>query len=80
MPTKKPVAPINFAENDKKVFEWYNSRSAGEKYTMEEAAAEIGITVNELDNSLSRLLTRVLRAPLGHIVDEPAKYQRLSER
>jgi hypothetical protein len=70
LPTKKPVAPVNFAANDQKVLEWYNSRSGGEKYTRQEAADQLEISVDEFNNSISNLQKKVIGENLGHIVDE----------
>ena len=69
MPTKKPVSPVNFAENDKAVFDWYNNLSGGQTYTMKQAAKEVGMSVEELENSFTRLQHRILPEHLGHISD-----------
>jgi hypothetical protein len=69
LPTKKPVAPVNFVDNDEKVFKWYSGRSAGERYTRQEAASQIGVSIEELDNSIVRLQKKLLGERLLHFVD-----------
>jgi len=72
LPTKNiKHSPVNFVDNDAKVFEWYHTRSGLQYYTLEEAAKDLDIPVEELENSLIRLTKTVLPATLDHITDYP---------
>jgi hypothetical protein len=62
-------SPIDFVDNDQRVYAWYQSLQAGQRFTREEAAQLLDISVEELNNSLIRLQARILPKELGHFID-----------